>query len=386
MEELKHIHMLSEQIGPRGAAKSNELLAAHYIKEVFEKLGLEVEVQSFKSSKLFARTFGFIYLLFFLCLFIFLYSQFLSFLLCSFGMYIYVKEANTKNIISKYMPGGSSQNVLAKVKAQKYPVKNLIFTAHYDSCKSGIMFHPDNVKNFKLTFQLNYISMVIITFLYGLSTILANYNIPIILPWYAAFPFTIILTVSLLALIHQQIWGKYTPGANSNASGVSVLLELARDISSSHPDFVETWFLATGCKEAGNIGMIKFLEDYKLKKEDTYIINLDSIGIGNLKFTLKEGMLKKYPSDDKLLKLARFSAEENPKLKVTAETYNLLATDSFAALTRGYKAMTLIAFGKDGLIPNWNWETDTCDRIEKENLKTAKELSKRILFKIEDSI
>ena len=386
MEELKHIHMLSEQIGPRGPAKRNELLAAHYIKEFFEKTGLGIEVQSFLSTKSFTWTLGLIYLLFSLCFFIFIYSQFLSFVLCLLGLFIFVKEANTKEVISKYMPGGSSQNILGKVKAQKYPKKTLIFTAHYDSPKSGIIFHPDNVKNFRTIFLLNYFSMMIITLLYGLAVLMDLMNISILFFWYLSLPFTIILSVSLLTAIHQQIWGRYSPGANSNASGVSVLLELARDISSRPLDFVEIWFLATGCKEAGSKGMIRFLEHFKVKKEDVFFVYLDSIGIGKLKFILKEGLLKQHSSDDKLLKMARISAEENPRLPVTGNTYNLLPTDAAAALNRGYKAMSLMALDDNGQIPHWKELEDTCSRIEKNNLKTVKELSKRILAKIEDSI
>lgn len=386
MEELKHLHMLTEQIGSRGSTKRNEQLAAHYIKEVMEKSGLGVEVQEFTSVKSFSWTYGFIYLLFCFSLFIFPFNRFLSFLICLFGLYVFIREVNTKEIISKFMPGGISQNVLGKVKAKKYPVKTVIFTAHYDTSRSGLMFHPDNIKNFRVIFLFKYISMIIITFLYGLSSFLVRFNIQINFLWHLSFPFAFFLFVCLLVLFQRELQGDYITGANDNASGVSVLLELAREISSKPFDFVETWFLATGSKEAGTVGMIKFLDHYKFNKEDTYFINLDSIGTGDIKFILKEGSLKQHPSDSKLLKMARLSAEENPKLSVTGASYNLLAMDATAALARGYKAMTLIALNDEEMIPNWHWHTDTYERVEKDNLRTAKEMSKRITARIDQSV
>ncbi|UNC92359.1 M28 family metallopeptidase [Candidatus Contubernalis alkaliaceticus] len=384
MEELKHLHMLTEQIGPRGSTKRNEQLAAHYIKESMEKSGLGVEVQEFTSVKSFSWTYGLIYSLFCFSFIIFPFSRFVSFLLCLFGLYVFIREVNTREIISKFMPGGLSQNVLGKIKAKKYPVKTVIFTAHYDTSRSGLMFDPESVKNFRVIFLFNYISMGIISVLYGLSNFLVNPHILTL--WYLSFPFALFLFTSLLMLIQRELRGDYISGANDNASGVSVLLELAREFSSNPFDFVEPWFLATGSKEAGTVGMIKFLDHYKLNKENTFFVNLDSIGTGDLKYILKEGILKQHHADSKLLKMARLSAEEKPKLNFTGASYNLLATDATAAMARGYKAMTLIALDDEGMVSNWHWHTDTYERVEKGNLQAAKEMSKRIIARIHQSI
>ncbi len=387
MEELKHLHMLSEQIGARGSTKSNEELAAHYIKEKMETAGLKVDLQKFTSVKSFSFTFGAVYLTFFLAFLIYLTSPFLAFLICITGLIIFKREINTKETISKLMPRGNSQNVIGKAAAKKYPVKKVIFVAHYDSSKSAISFHPEMVKSFRFSFLLTYFSMLTVTLFFGTSIFLGTLNINFFrLFWCLSIPFALVLFLSFLILLHREIFGEYTPGANDNASGVSVLLELAKDVAASPLDFVETWFLATGCEEAGTVGMIRFLDNNKLDKENTYFINMDNIGAGDLKYITEEGILKKYTSDEKLIKTAFLSVQEKPELKVNGKPYSLLTTDAVAAMARGYKAMTIMAVDKNGLLPNWHWHTDTVEHVEKDNLTTARTLVKRILLKIDESV
>ncbi len=387
MDELKHIYMLSHEIGPRGSTKSNEELAAQYIKDEMEKTGMDMEVQDFSSVKSFSWTYGFIYLSFVLAFFIFITSPLLAFVICAFSLITFRREANTKETISRLMPKGRSQNILGKIPAQKYPVIKMIFVAHYDTSKSGISFHPEMVKNFRSIFLLGYFSMIVITFVFGISIIFNrlgfnDYNIL----WYFTTPFALVLFSSFLVLLHREMFGKYTPGANDNASGVSVLLETAREVKNSPPDFIETCFLTTGCEEAGTVGMIRFLEEYKLDKKKTFFINMDNIGSGDLKYIMQEGVLKRYASNDKLVKKASLSAREKPEIKVSGASYHLLTTDATAALARDYNAMTILAMNKEGQLPNWHWHTDTVERIEKDNLLTARTLALRILYNIDKSV
>ena len=380
--------MLSNEIGSRGSTKSNEELAAQYIIDEMEKAGLDdVEMQNFSSVKSFSWTYGFICLSFVLAFFIFLTSPLLAFIICIFSLITFNNEINTKETISKFMPKGSSQNIIGKIPAQKYPIKKLIFVAHYDTSKSAISFHPELVKNFRSTFLLGYFSMVMLTSVFGISVILRSFDFNVFKTLcYLTIPFVLVLFLFFLVMLHREIFGEYTPGANDNASGVSVLLETAKEVKKNPPEFIETCFLATGCEEAGAVGMIKFLEEYNPDKQNTFFINIDNIGSGDLKYIMKEGILKKYASNDKLLKKASLSAQEKPEIKVSGAPYHLLITDATAALARNYKAMTILAMNKEGLLPNWHWHTDTIERIEKNNLLGARTLALRILYNIDESI
>lgn len=387
MEEMRHLLMLAGEIGPRGATRANEKLASQYIKDEMEKAGLEVETQEFRSVSSFSWTFGAIYLLSILSFFLYLFSPFLAFLVGLTASIIFAKEVNTREIISRVMPGGGSQNVIGKVKAAKYPVLKVIFTAHYDTSRWALSFHPDMVKDFRLSFLLGYFSLLSIPLLFGTANLLYLFKVDLFRElWYPAIPGLLVLLVSLFILLHREVFGRHTPGANDNASGVSVLLALGQEIARQPPGFIETWLVATGCEEAGTVGMIRFLEGQDLDKEKTFFINIDNVGDGQLKYILQEGALKKYPASDRLLKMARLAVQEKPELDASGANYHLLTTDATAAMARGYRAMTLLALDNNGLIPHWHWPTDTHDRVKPQNLVTARELAKRILYRLNDSI
>jgi aminopeptidase YwaD len=74
----------------------------------------------------------------------------------------------------------------------------------------------------------------------------------------------------------------YFPGANDNASGVSMLLELAKYYSSAENQLpFSIVFIAFGAEEAGLIGSKFFVENplFPLKKIK-FLINLDLLGTG----------------------------------------------------------------------------------------------------------
>lgn len=79
----------------------------------------------------------------------------------------------------------------------------------------------------------------------------------------------------------------YFPGANDNASGVSMMLNLARHFSSPRetPDYSLVFIAFTG-EEAGLLGSRQFTENPMFSLEKTkFLINLDMMGTG------KDGMM-----------------------------------------------------------------------------------------------
>jgi Zn-dependent M28 family amino/carboxypeptidase len=101
----------------------------------------------------------------------------------------------------------------------------------------------------------------------------------------------------------------YFPGANDNASGVSMLLNLARYFSSSRqtPDYSVVFIAFTG-EEAGLLGSHQFVENPMLGLEKIeFLINLDMMGTG------KDGMMTVNGKvfDDAFNKLVKINEKGN---------------------------------------------------------------------------
>jgi Zn-dependent M28 family amino/carboxypeptidase len=83
-------------------------------------------------------------------------------------------------------------------------------------------------------------------------------------------------------LDHCGMCWEMCPGANDNASGISVMLGVAKALTQSGFNFKRTLvFIATGAEEQGLIGATKYVEDPVFPLNNTIgFINLDCVGIG----------------------------------------------------------------------------------------------------------
>jgi hypothetical protein len=77
---------------------------------------------------------------------------------------------------------------------------------------------------------------------------------------------------------HYDHLGEGHPGADDNASGVAVLLDLARAMAASEPPQRTVIFVAFTGEESGLIGSKRFLSTWPKDKTITSNVNLDTVG------------------------------------------------------------------------------------------------------------
>lgn len=94
----------------------------------------------------------------------------------------------------------------------------------------------------------------------------------------------------------------YFPGANDNASGCAMLLNLAQYYS-QHPQKYSIAFMAFGAEEAGLVGSKYYIEHPLFPlKQIKFLVNFDLLGTGDEGITVVNGAVFK-PEFDELLKL-----------------------------------------------------------------------------------
>lgn len=114
--------------------------------------------------------------------------------------------------------------------------------------------------------------------------------------------------------------GTIFPGANDNASGIAMLLNLARYYSSHPPDY-SIVFVALGAEEAGLLGAKYFVENspFDLSKV-RFLVNFDLAGTGDEGITVVNGSVFK----DEFKLLSEINKKENllPQIKTRGEACN----------------------------------------------------------------
>ena len=130
------------------------------------------------------------------------------------------------------------------------------------------------------------------------------------------------------------------PGASDNATGTSMLLDLANYYSSNRPEFT-TWFIAFAGEEAGLVGS-KFFVDHPLFElnQVKLLINLDLMGSASDGIAVVNG--KKYPSliDD----LSDINTKDNlvDRIKVRGQAAN---SDHYWFAESGVPAIFIYTMG-----------------------------------------
>ena len=130
---------------------------------------------------------------------------------------------------------------------------------------------------------------------------------------------------------------------------------------------VEPIFLLTGSEEVGTRGMKHFVRHCRLDRASTLFINLDNLGAGTLHYLAGEGMVAYKPYCPKLCALADQLGADHPG-QVKRKQNLLLPTDGLPPTVAGYRAITFIAFSREGQLVDYHWYTDRLDHIDRELL------------------
>lgn len=383
---IRYVEELAEKIGPRGSTTRAERNASKYLAETLQGMADEVQIQSFRSVPTFSWAYGMYYFFMVLAALLIPFLPVAAAVLALVNTLAYLLECHTFEVYTKILPKDRSQNVIARKSnpsEEGEMLSRVVLVAHYDTSRSGLSFHPKLVAGFRKSFILLNVCMAVILILALGAGIMALFGLEMLPVYnYLALPFALYVLFSVLLLIHREIWGVHTPGGNDNASGVAVMLDSFEHLGRDLPEGAEVWAVATGCEEAGTVGMLRFLEEYGEAIKDDYIINMDNLGIGHVKYITAEGMFYPMPADRDLILAAAACVRENPELDIGPHVYKALTTDATPALARGYKVISIMAFDDNGILPNWHWPTDKAEFVNPENLATASTLVQSIARQI----
>ncbi|MGQ9910715.1 MAG: M28 family peptidase [Candidatus Flexifilum sp.] len=166
----------------------------------------------------------------------------------------------------------------------------------------------------------------------------------------------------------------YVDGANSNASGVAALIELAGQLAAQPLAHTDVVVLFTGAAQTLNTGLEAFLSRHSPPLETSVFVVVQSVGIGELAFARRAGLsnFTEYRPSPRIMAAAARVARSRPELRIGTVDITLL-DETLALRRRGWEAIALVGHER-GLIPHWNRLTDTADRVQGETLRRAVEV------------
>jgi len=365
---MQHIRHLAETIGPRGSTTPEEEEAARYVEFQLRSQGLSPMVERFTSPRSVWAPFGIIFVLALDAAVLARMGRIGSLmggLLALYAAWLYWAEFNFREtLLGRIVPRGQSQNVLVRVPPEKERKSVVVISAHLDTHRTSLLF-----RNLPLLVFFRIMVPANLVLFTGCGLLFLYRFLALSLDWAPLLLF--VLSALGILFAFQAELSPYTPGANDNASGVEVALRLAGKLARSPLPHTEVVFLFTGCEEVGCYGMRAFLEKHGSEYKDAVFIVLDSVGIGEVNYSLGEGMLGSYRTPPELVGLARKAAAEHPQLKTRARRLPGGYTESGPALRKGYKAITIVALTPAGLLPYWHHPEDTPDKIDPSTLDST---------------
>jgi hypothetical protein len=303
---LSHVRNLAYN---RRASTIGEINALYYIKERLDHEDIENNVDYFNWFSVLSILIRLTYIVIFVYLIMF--RQILIIIL-----FLFLKNMFKRTREYSLIPHEDSKNVEAKVPA-KYPIKNrpvIIFTAHYDSVSAVL---PYKLQTFFFLFYkaISVLYVGFIGFLMGWSFLQMFSILPpsMVFTWLTIISSVVGIVISV-PLLFVVFYDKPSTGSIDNASGVAVLLELAKNVKQNPLDNTDVIFLFTGAEEWGMKGSIHYTEAHfdklnrKYDLKSSVNINIDMVGtyIG----LLDETGLFKRKINYELNDILEYSAEE----------------------------------------------------------------------------
>ncbi|MFX1570328.1 MAG: M28 family metallopeptidase [Promethearchaeota archaeon] len=348
---LNHVKSLAFT---RLAATDGEIKTTNYIRKELDKENIEINEESFKWTKTSSKLRKLIFLWIFIVLTIdeilLFIPTFTWIILPLYGLFftgliligkiaydytksIYIgKKKESKNIIT---------TIQAKDLYPKRPV--IIFSAHHDSVSSNFAYNM--IKPLYISMILLFLSSLLLNLIISIwSIIVAFRTIQIDSVYIWIRNISLFIGIILLTEIFINFFSKKTNksfGSIDNASGVSILIELAKLIKKNPLEKTDVIFLWCGAEEMGLWGSKQYCNnhfeelDYDYNLAKSYNINIDMVGT-NTSIVYETGLIKK----------KNLNKDLNIVLEASAIQQKLLLKKTNLAFGTGSDHLTFRAFTK----------------------------------------
>lgn len=315
---FEHIDKLSYEIGPRLAGTERSNRASQYIKEQFEEYDLKTRFQNFEFvDRARIRKITAVILAG-----VFVVAPFLG---AKIAIALILSGYATHFAAPHLMPKQRDRNVVGTLKPKGEVERRVVVGAHYDTARC--------VRGWKWVVFYQITLPAVLAALLALSVLRFFMGSSVWwISWSALAPLYLLTCLTPL-WVHENL---VSPGADDNASGVSVLLELARTATESPPENTEIQFVALGGEEQNLAGGREFA---RRTSAPDFLLNLDSLGGGD-RLALIQG--------NGILRKIRSSPELNERIRERSEVDMVWSPlsdhDHIPFIKRGIKATTLSSY------------------------------------------
>jgi acetylornithine deacetylase/succinyl-diaminopimelate desuccinylase-like protein len=303
---------------------------------------------------------------------------------------LYLSRPMGKDVIDPLFPKGSTQNVVAKLYPTGETRERVIFSGHHDSNVRMPLLNPP-WKRHAYTIQQVATFGTIWLALLSLAKAAAQFAGWSFL-WvgpgrWAAGDWLILpgLVAAGAAILMRQLTVTHTPviGAGDNLTAVAVVLRLMEILSAQRPQHTEVWGVSFGAEEVGAKGSRAFATDRASELEGTYVVNLETLGAGQLAIIEREGsvMSQHAPQVVDLLQ----GAGQRVGIDLPAVTITMGDTDATSFSRLGLWAATLFGMDETGLFVHWHTLEDNVENVSPDHLQRALDVCLAVVAELEDS-
>ena len=365
---MEHVKSLAFK---RAASSIGETKATAYIEKELAKENIKSKFEYFEWAgpiRILIRTSYLIILTYLL----------LSRLILIIAVYFVIKYMFERTRKMTLIRKESSKNIFTKIPAKETGADRpiVLLSAHYDSISANIPYRIQ----------------VMIFFMYRLVIIFYSFIIVLLAVWLTldlldifSLPQNIVILIALLSLsgiiisipiLYLVFNEKPSACSIDNASGVAILIELAKLFNQDQLNKMDLIFIWTGAEEWGLKGAKKFCEDYfkdlyqKYEFNSSININIDMVGtyIGLLN---KVGLIRRKRLNYEYNDIFEATAKH---LKIPIKKYNkIIEPKSDHKIFRKYakkakKKLQIVYFHSDKDTKYIHSLRDTPDKCSAENL------------------
>lgn len=291
----------------------------------------------------------------------------------------FLAEWSGRPVFSRLLPHYESANIVACYQSPE-PLLTVVVTARHDSGPATLLTHPAVAPKLGMIYLALLLAMALVIGASAAEGIAGLRGLAI--PWAPWLRWCAVAALLAGAVLHfiAAGWNADVPGGNGNASGVAALLRLGEMLAEEPPRHVDVWLAATGAHSRGMAGMRALLAESGLDRHETQIINLESVGAGRLCHTTAEGMPLPAATGAALRAAAGKSAGAHG---FAPARLTRVSTETQAALSRGWNAMSLVGIGPQGVPCHWHWVTDTAGVVDEAKVEAAAAFARAIIANLE---